>query len=520
MNTHRIRIDRVLLTLAVLGAQLASAGLRAADPGTDQLDALRKQVEHLTEKVLLLEKQVADEKGKVAVPPAATVNVAPATPADPRIDQLDQKVRVFERKQELDKEAAAERAKTTPVVTLGASGLQVRSADSNFVFNLRGYVQADGRFGVGESAGPYVDTFLMRRVRPILDGTLYKLADFRVMLDFGSGITSSSAAANSYSNDGFLQDAYVNLRFLPQLQLQVGKMKEPVGLERLQSGANLLFIERGYPTALVPNRNVGAMLQGDLFGQRLSYQAGVFNGISDGGSTDFQGFDTGNVAGRLFTTPFRTSGLEPLEGLGLGIAGTFGDLNGTLRSYVSPGQQTIFSYLTGTGTNSNVVADGQQWRFSPQGYWYWGPFGLFGEYVLSSQDVRQGGGGPTAGRADTLVNRAWQVAGSWFLTGEKNAWKAVTPKELLTLAGPGWGALELAARVQGIDFDDDAFPVFANPNRSATSAFSWGLGVNWHLNRNLKLSLDYEHTHFDGGTLNPVTAQDEQVILTRLQFSF
>src|SRR5215475_7680169 len=72
-----------------------------------------------------------------------------------QLQELDQKVRILERKAELENEALAEKAKTTPTVSVGASGLQVRSADSNFVFGIRGYVQADGRFAVGDSAGPY-----------------------------------------------------------------------------------------------------------------------------------------------------------------------------------------------------------------------------------------------------------------------------------------------------------------------------------------------------------------------------
>jgi phosphate-selective porin OprO/OprP len=428
-----------------------------------------------------------------------------------QIEQLDQKVRVLERKDELEKETLAEKAKTTPTVSVGASGLQVRSADSNFVFGVRGYVQVDGRFGVGDSAGPYPDTFLMRRIRPIFDGTLYKKLDYRVMLDFASGVTSSGLnAANS--NDGFVQDAYVNARFLPELQFQVGKMKEPVGLERLQSGANLLFVERAYPTALVPNRDVGVMLQGDLFQQRLTYQVGGFNGVSDGGSTDFQSLDDGkNLGARLFAQPFLGSGVEALEGFGIGLAGTYGNLNGPLRGYSSPGQQTNFTYFP------NVVADGQQWRITPQGWYYWGPFGLFGEYVFSSQEVLRTAGGATG----TLANQAWQVSASWFLTGEKNSWKPVTPKRPLNFSGDGgWGAVELAARVQGLMIDDDAFPVFANPDVSINSAFAWSVGVNWILNRNIKLSLDYEHTDFEGGSQNPNTAQAEQVVFGQVQFSF
>ena len=192
-----------------------------------------------------------------------------------QIQELDQKVRILERKQELDKDAASDKAKVTPTVSLGAGGFSVRSADSNFVFKVRGYVQADSRLYADDySGGTANDTFLIRRARPIFEGTVYNNYDFRVMLDFASGINSSAA------NNGFLQDAYVNARFAPEFQVQVGKFKEPVGLERLQSGANILFVERGYPTQLVPNRDVGVQLQGDLFGGLLRYEAGVFNGVA------------------------------------------------------------------------------------------------------------------------------------------------------------------------------------------------------------------------------------------------
>jgi phosphate-selective porin OprO and OprP len=62
------------------------------------------------------------------------------------IQQLDQKLKVLERRQELEKTAATERTKSLPNVSLGAGGLQARSADSNFTFAVRGYIQADARF--------------------------------------------------------------------------------------------------------------------------------------------------------------------------------------------------------------------------------------------------------------------------------------------------------------------------------------------------------------------------------------
>src|SRR6185503_15879682 len=149
----------------------------------------------------------------------------------------------------------------TPFVTIGSGGLAVLSADSNFVFRVRGGLQADGRFFAGESVAN--DTFLLRRVRPILEGTVFGKFDYRLMADFASGVTQTSA------NNGSILDAYINARLLPAFQIQAGKFKEPVGLERLQSWRNLLFVERGFPTLLVPNRDTGLMLHGGFWDNAL-----------------------------------------------------------------------------------------------------------------------------------------------------------------------------------------------------------------------------------------------------------
>ena len=62
------------------------------------------------------------------------------------VDELNQKVRVLERKAELESDAATEKAKTATSVSIGNTGFQVRAADSNFVLRLRGYIQADTRW--------------------------------------------------------------------------------------------------------------------------------------------------------------------------------------------------------------------------------------------------------------------------------------------------------------------------------------------------------------------------------------
>ena len=419
-----------------------------------------------------------------------------------KVQDLEQQLKILQRQIELQNEASVEKAKTTPVISAGASGFSFRSADSNFVLRVRGYLQADSRWYIDDAAaGKANDTFLLRRVRPIFEGTVWDKYDFRIMLDFGSAVNSTA------NNDAYLQDAYFTARWLPEFQLIGGKMKEPVSLERLQSGANLSFVERGFTTQLAPNRDVGFVFQGDLF-DTLNYQVGAFNGVADGGSADIESADDEkDVVARLFAHPFRHTEIEPLKELGVGIAGSFGNQEGPLRSFVSPGQQRIFAY------SSAAVADGDHWRVVPQGYWFWGPFGLFGEYIVSNQKIVNGSA------ADQLEHTAWQVAASYVLTGEKNSWRGITPKRPFSLHDGGWGAFELTARYQHIEFGDATFPTFASATSNAREANSWGVGLNWHLNRNFKLQVNYENTDFKGGT-SELLRDGEQIVFTRAQVSF
>jgi len=416
-----------------------------------------------------------------------------------QIEALDQKVKVLERNRELEKETAETAKKDTPRLTAGEEGFSFSSANTNFVLKLGAHVQADGRFYLGDHI-PVNDTFLLRRVRPIFEGTIFKDFDYRLMLDYGA----NTATANT------VQDAYINAHYWPEFQIQVGKFKPPVGLERLQSDVNVRFIERGYPTGLVPNRDVGLQLHGVLFDGVLNYQAGIFNGVADGGSSDVElADDHKDYAGRIFLHPFKSAGVAPLRWLGLGVAGTYGNQNGALPKYVTPGQQTFFSYAT------NATAAGTHWRIVPQGYWYWGAFGVLGEYVVSSQKIRQ------MGATKAIHNEAWQVAATYILTGEQNSFQGVQPRNPFNPVSGGWGAWELAGRFGRLKIDNEAFPSLA-ASGSASKATSWGGGVNWYLSRNLKLSLDYEQTYFKDGSSKrgTVTAQDEKIVFSRVQLAF
>lgn len=440
-------------------------------------------------------------------PPPAQDEAQEAPPSvDQKLEELDQKIRVLDRKIEIDKEAAAEKAKTAGQATAGRDGFSLKSADNNFVLKVRGYVQLDSRFFIDEEQRPAIDTFTLRRVRPIFEGTLYKIFDFRVMPDFGGGQT-------------VLQDAYMEARLTPAFRIRAGKFKPPVGLERLQSGADLLFVERGLPTNLVPNRDLGVQLGGDVAGGVFNYAVGVFNGVADLGNGDNDTNSDKDVAARLFFQPF-VQGTGALKNLGFGLSASQGDQKGTttatgLPGYRTPGQQTFFTYRTDAVVPANTtVAAGERSRLSPQGYLYTGPFGLLAEYVISRQEVRRG----TAAAVE-LEHKAWQVAGSWVIAGGEPSFRGVNPKKVFDPAAHTWGAFEVKARYGKLELDDATFPAFASITSSARSAEAWAAGLNWYLNKNLRLLFDYEATQFEGGAATG-DREDEKIFFSRFQVSF
>lgn len=447
---------------------------------------------------------VAQDQPSRDNPPASAADPAePSKTTEEKLEELDQKVRVLERRGEVADEQAAEKAKGTATVTAGRDGFSLRSADNAFQLRLRGYVQLDGRFYQDDVAKKGTDTFILRRARPIFEGTIFKIFDFRIMPDFGAGTT-------------VLQDAYVNARFAPEFQVRAGKFKPPVGLERLQSATDLLFAERALPTNLVPNRDLGVQLQGDLAGNRLAYQLGVFNGVVDGGNGDLDTNNGKDTAARIFFTP---AGGNTGKGLGVGIAASTGNQNATtpaatgLPSYKTGGQLTFFSYRSDGTAAGTTIAAGRRERLSPQLYWYGGPFGLLAEYVRSSQEVRRGAA------SAKLENDAWQVAASFVLFGGEPSYRGVDPRQPFDSAQRHWGALELAARYNRLDVDDKAFPLFANPASAASRASAWAVGLNWYLTRGVRFLLDYEQTRFRGGAAAG-DRPDEKILLDRIQVSF
>lgn len=449
-------------------------------------------VEQLLQRLEALERRVGE-----APPAIADVQGegAPSTLGD-----LDQRLRVLERRLELQQEEAAAKAKEAPVVAVTDKGASLKSPNGDYEIKIRGLLQGDGRFfSSGVPSGTYY-TFLLRTARPTIEGALGKWIGFRFTPEFAG-------------DSAGIVDAYADLKFSPAASVRLGKFTSPVGLERLQSSSALSDIERALPSELAPNRDIGVQLQGELAGSKVSYAIGVFNGTVDGrDAVTTNPDDELEYAGRLFLEPFK-EGTGFWSGLGFGIGGSVGDTTGTgnniLPRYRTPGQVQFFNY------RSAVAADGRRTRWSPQGYFYRNRFGLLAEYIASKQEVQVGA------TAAELENTAWQATASYVLTGEDASYRGVVkPSHPFSPGKGGWGAWELVGRYGVLEIDDRAFPVFADPAVSARRAKAWTLGVNWYLTSNLKLVVNYLDTQFDGGAAAGADREDEKAVFSRLQVAF
>jgi phosphate-selective porin OprO/OprP len=371
-----------------------------------------------------------------------------------------------------------------PVTAGWQDGFVVQSATGDYRLVLGATVQVDGRFSFDEPT-PITNTFAIRKARPTISGRVAKFFEFKLMPDFGTGTAT-------------LLDAYIDTRFTPRFRIRSGKDKTPVGYELLQGDPYLLFAERTLASSLVPNRDVGFQAIGDL-AHGVTFAGGIFNGVPDSNISPID-VDTNNskdVAGRVtWTLP---------EGFGLHVGGSAGSQTGALPLFRTSLGQPYFSYAPG------VVAAGDRRRVTPAVFYYHKALGGFAEYMRSSQDVSH------VSVVDRVTNEAWEVTGSYVLTGEPASDRGIRPKRPFDPQGGGWGALQLVARYSELHVDPIAFSRgFAAATASADAA-SWAIGANWYLATPIKYSVMYERTTFDGGNTDRPT---ENVAIFRVQLAF
>ena len=467
-------------TAAVLALTLPLNAKAADDTSAEEIKALREQVALLQQRLDALE---ARENTKAAAP-TQTAAETPA-PAAPKPDAV--------------------------TTTLGhGSMIKFTTQDKSYAFQINSRLQVDGHFFTNDNDGngnARNNEFYVRRALITFKGTA---GNWNWVLT--PNLVGGSAAVA-------VDDAWIEYAFSDQLHIWAGRFPTLEGWEMYKSNGKTLFIERGLPSNLTTGREIGIMATGNAFNKILNYGAALVDGALDG-NTQLNNVNLSgdmDVVGKITITPFAPMKGSPLAGLTVGVSGSYGQENVTLDgttdksiAFKTAGRGTFLKIQTGT------LINGSRHRFNPQASYYYGPFGLVAESLSSSYDMTRGG------VKHSVDNTGWTAQASWVVTGENASANGIKPNHPFSLNGDGWGALEIAARVNALDADKDLFTGTSAQilavSGSVQKAEAYGVGLRWYLTENLLWMLDYENTDFSG--LGASNKKTEQVVMTRVQVEF
>lgn len=341
----------------------------------------------------------------------------------------------------------------------------------------------------------------LHRSRLGVQGTLFKHIDFEVERELKEKELSERDKALGLTPSPQWKDVNVNIDYINNAQVQIGKFKVPFGLDTLTGVTHNDFVYRSLgATYLTPSRDIGAMVHGRFFKRGLNYWTGVFRHDGDNArSKKIQGGDE-TFAARVTGLPLRR--LSDRFGA-FEVGGALAVSNVSDDSFRPNGVRGRTAVTADTFYES-VYVKGKRFRYETDLDWTLGPGSIRAEYTHVI-DQRKSQGFADEDLPDARY-RSWYVSGTWIVTGEQKARPVKAGDDFLR---GGVGAVELAGRVERLWFDsvdNSDFP-FADPR--AFTILSSGdkvvtVGINWTLNRFTKLQFNLIREQVENPDRNPV----------------
>jgi phosphate-selective porin OprO/OprP len=337
-----------------------------------------------------------------------------------------------------------------------------------------------------------------------VEGELGRIVQFEIEAELGS--------------DETWRDVFVNYRQFTAVRVQAGKFKLPFSLDMNTGSTNLDFTHRSRAaTQLAPGRDIGVVIHGRPFSPRLRYEVGVFEHDGRNARTNNieRVFGGTTVAGRITVVPFAGSKSE-LADLRVGVAATGSTLP---EGFPALRGRTA---LDARFFRADVLVNGRRQRTGLELRWRPGPFSIQSEYIRVEDDRR----GESVEDTDLspLVASGWYLSGTWAITGERKAGGIDNPKRPL-LPKAGIGAVELAARIEALSFRSGAGdqPPSTSPRADVivgNTLHGVTLGVNWYLNRWIKVQVNFIRERVDDPEQIPFTENVFWSQAVRLQLAF
>ncbi|MBI5542395.1 MAG: hypothetical protein HY901_00785 [Deltaproteobacteria bacterium] len=295
------------------------------DAAATKLAGLEKAVQNGLDPALIsgvrddLAKQLARLDAEIAA-------IKPEPPAPkPTLEEVSGKVASLELR--LAK-VAEEAAKPAPALVAAAAPAPTPAAAEKTFIKVRALLQP--ALSIAQSDAPdgkSSDTDLyLRRARIMLVGQLNERINFFAETDSPNFGKKGDFAVNAY-----IQDAWLELNLLDELQLDAGMLITPFSRHAMQSGASLHSLE--YRTAVVryPTgsnkvwRDMGVTLRGAALGRRLDYRLAILNGVHGSKDDPRNPTDLPRVTARVawsFLQPEAGPGLAGFFYKGISLAKT------------------------------------------------------------------------------------------------------------------------------------------------------------------------------------------------------
>jgi phosphate-selective porin OprO/OprP len=443
-------------------------------------------------------------------------------------------------------------------------GLLFESKDKAFVSHIGFYFQWDTVYWTQEpnlkpssQLGDLQDGTFFRRIRPLWDGRAWDFAEWNVILALEQ-VNGSPATGGANIN---LDEVWAGVYGVPLIgHLRAGHMKVPQGLEGNQwssSRAMTMLENAAYTDAFYNIFGTGVQmcnsgLDDGVNGDRVTWQAMFYRNDNPRSNTGVD-FGDGTYAATGRVSALVIDECEDRHFLHLGLSGTWrkaqkpgtelGPGEGVVQFQARP---ELRDAIGGFGDNTNLPGD--TGRMVNTGalmansatvlgseFWYsLGPFSVMAEWALAQMDSAVVPVTTNGVTSNVIGNRTFHggyVTASYFLTGENraydhtygrentfyidrpftNAWLTRDENGGVT-CGPG--AWEIAARFSYLNLNDG--PLQGGVMTGIT------LGLNWYLNNNLKIQVNYVHNaRYDKSTTGAGTVPGTVDGLgTRMQIQF
>ena len=348
-------------------------------------------------------------------------------------------------------------------------------------FDIRTQADAAVFFGAPAYADPIGNGTSIRRARFAVKGQIDENWYGEFDMDLANGLVE-------------LKDAIVRYTGIPNLDLQVGNFKENFSIQRNTTSRYLQFMERPMVcSALTPSRHLG--INAKYAKDWLWISAGAFTqevaGNEEWTNVADNNKDFGRNSGYSLTTKLVIRPLYKLENASLHIGAAYSYR--TPKVSVATGEWGTYraSARNSTSINRKKYLDTNNlkdydhnnlWTVELAGHWD----GIRYEAAYVADNVR------FKGENAIPVNLyGWYGQVGYLLFGGKQRYDANGGKYTKIKPGKKWGDVELCFRYEFVDLN------FPKANVYGGSAEAYAVGLNWWVNNNVKMQLNYQFNNND-----------------------